>query len=197
MPLSIFGYKKELRKLANQLGTSIDKNWIIKKIYNGHRLIVLPTPRVIGSTARFAWSGQSTTQTFIYLELLKSLNFSGSVTFFKKAGRRGIKTGNPEFDEKFCIETQANKEKVLRVFDPNIQFKMMSLKVKKSLLSNVCILLESDARKEAKLIEKHYDWKLKPNLLKTGISFNLCTAENFYSIIDLMVDIAGKIEGLS
>jgi hypothetical protein len=194
MVSSIFGYKKELRELANQLGTSIEKRWVIKKIYKEHRLVIIPTPRVIGSTPRFAWAGESTTLTFIYLELLKPLNFSGSITFFKKAGKRGIKTGSPEFDEKFCIETQANKEEVLRVFDSNIRFKMMSLKVKKSLLSKVCIHLQPDAQKEVKLLEKHCDWKLNPTFLVAELSFNLCTAENLYSIIDLMVDIAQKIE---
>jgi hypothetical protein len=129
--------------------------------------------------------------------LPRLLGFSGSIEFFKKAGREGIKTGNLEFDEKFRIEVKKDQEKVLKVFDPNIQFKMINLKMKKSLLSRVYMLFLPNAQKDVNTIKKHYEWELKPDLLMTGISFDLFTAENLRSVIDLMVDIEEKIERIS
>jgi hypothetical protein len=48
MPVSIFGYKKELESLADQLGASIGKRFLeIKTIYEGHKLIVCSWRKLI------------------------------------------------------------------------------------------------------------------------------------------------------
>jgi hypothetical protein len=58
------------------------------------------------------------------------------------------------------------------------------------------LIQPSFSQSEIQVIKQHFGWELQPNLLDARISFHLCTAENLYSIIDLMVDIAKKIKGV-
>jgi hypothetical protein len=210
MPTTIFGYQKELILLADRLGANIGDKWEIKKVYQGYKLIVCQWRKLITKPNSEAKLGgkvfsisSSTPLTFIFLELLKPLDFSASVLFLKKAGKKDLKTENPEFDEKFWIKTQATKEKVLKVFDPNIQFKMLNINIKRSPMKRairmgVCLLIQpSFSQSEIQVIKQHFGWEFQPHLLESRIGFSSCTVERLHSVIDLMVDIAGKIEGMS
>jgi hypothetical protein len=47
MPTTIFGYQKEFRLLADRLGANIGDKWEIKKVYQGHKLIVCSWRKLI------------------------------------------------------------------------------------------------------------------------------------------------------